>query len=947
MDTNRNCGRKTSLLAAAAASWLGLSTAQAQTAPTLAQGPASQAVEPGTTVNFTVIAAGAGPFLYQWRFNGTNFPGLITTVAGDGPSSNGISGSYAGDHGPATNASLNAPWGVSLDVSNNLFIADWQNSRIRKVATNGIITTVAGNGTTNFHGDGAQATNAGLNYPRGVCVNSLGNVFICDTGDNRVRKVGTNGIITTVAGGGTNNLGDGGAATNATLNTPTAAAVDALGNLFIADTGNNRIRRVGTNGIITTVAGGGTAMPTNGIMATNAGITQPYGIAVDRFGDLFFSCSVVQGEGVLQAGTNGAITLLGPVQLFGDNYYGFPSGVALDVAGDVFLANFQDNVVLKVGTFQTIAGDASFTGEGWIPTVGGYSGDGAPANQAQLFGPNGVAVDTAGDVFIGDSYNNRIRKVAALGPVFSVADVTTNNAGDYDVVVSSPYGSVTSSVAVLSIGNPPGLTNQTTNLTVFVGSNVTLSATATGTGPFFYQWQFDGTNLPVIITTVAGNGQDGESGDGGQATNAALYAGAVGVDNLGDFFIADSANDRVREVNASGLIATVAGNGTIGFSGDGGAATNAQLYHPAAVAADSAGNLYIADEANDRIRQVAANGVISTLAGNGTDGYAGDGAAATNASLSSPSGVAVDAAGNLYIADQDNQRIRQVGTNGLIHTIAGNGTNGFSGDGGAAINASLSNPADVAVDGLGNIYIADSGNKRIRKVGLNGIIITVAGSGNAGYYGDGGPATNAFFESPASVAVDAFGNFFIADGTEHVREVGLNGIISTVAGNAGRGFSGDGGPPTNAMLSEVYGLATDALGDLFIADTGNNRIRKINAFGPSLMLSNFNFVEAGNYDLIVSSPFGSVTSAVMVVTAMLPLGPLPPLNVILSGSNSLTIQFTGTPGSNYVLQVTTNLVPPVNWQPLATNVAGVNGGGTFTAINILASPALFYRLGLP
>jgi hypothetical protein len=939
MDTNRICSRKTSLFAAAAAAaWLGMTTAHAQTAPTIAQNPASLAAQAGSNASFTVTAAGTGPFLYQWQFNGANVAGIITTVAGNG------SNAYFGSGVPATNAALNAPWGVALDSSNNLFIADCQNSRIRKVFTNGVITNFAGNGTTNFHGDGGQAASAGLNDPRGVCLDSFSNVFICDTGDNRVRKVGTNGVINTVAGSGTNGyFGDGGAATNANLNSPTAAVVDALGNLYFADTGNNRIRKVNTNGNISTVAGGGTnTQVATGIVATNASITQPYGIALDHFANLYFSCTIAAGAGVLELGTNGKITLVGSVPLFGEGYYGFPSGLALDVAGDLFLANFTNNVVLKVGPSQVIAGDAVFTGGAWTAAAGQYAGDGGPANLASLFGPQGVVVDSAGDVFIGDSFNNRIRKVTAQGPVFSVTNAAATNAGYYDVVVTSPYGSVTSSVAFLSIGSAPGLTNETNLETGIIGSNVTLSATATGTGPFSYQWLFDGSNLPVVITTVAGNGTEGETGDGQQATNAELNAGGVGVDTAGDFFIADSINDRVRKVNASGIITTVAGNGSNGFFGDGSPATNAWLYNPVAVAVDSFGNLYIADEGNNRIRQVGTNGIIHTIAGNGSNAYFGDGAPATNASLFSPTGVALDALGNLYIADRDNNRIRRVGANGLINTFAGSGTNGYAGDGGTATNANLSTPEAVAVDTLGNVFIADSGNTRIRKVGPDGIIITVAGSGNAGYYGDGGPATNAFFESPAGVAVDAFGNFYMADGTEHVREVNTAGIISTVTGNAGVGYSGDGGSPTNAKLDEVYGLATDVAGDLFIADTGTNRIRKITAFGPSLPLDNFNIGETGSYQLIVTSPYGSVTSAVIVVTAA-----LPPLTASRSGANGLTIQFSGTPGSNYVLEVTTNLAPPANWQPVATNIAGANGSGTFTNTNVLAAPAQFYRLGLP
>jgi hypothetical protein len=682
---------------------------------------------------------------------------------------------------------------------------------------------------------------------------------------------------------------------------------------------------------------------TNGIAATNASIINPVGVAVDLFGNLFVSFSNTNGNGgLLKVGTNGLVTLLGSNGFYA-GYVTNAWGLALDGAGDLFMALPSYDVVLddaRIGGVlpQPVAG---------ILGSNGFFGDGGPAASAELSQPYGVSVDSAGDVFIADTFNNRIRKVAAQGANFSITNVSTNSVGNYDVVVTSPYGSVTSSIAFLAVGLPPGVTNQTTNVTGIIGSNVTLSAMAIGTGPFSYQWQFNGVNLPLLITTVAGDGKDGESGDGGLATNAELYAGSVGVDNIGDFFIADSANGRIREVNPGGFIATVAGDGTNGYAGDGLPATNASLFNPAAVA-DSAGNLYIADEANNRIRIVAATGVISTLAGNGTYGYSGDGQPATNASLASPTGVAVVVLGNIYIADQQNNRIRQVGANGVINTIAGNGAYGFSGDGGAAINASLANASDVAVDGMGNVYIADSGNKRIRKVGLNGIIITVAGNGDAGYYGDGQPAINAFMESPASVAVDAFGDIYIADGTEHVREVGVNGIISTVAGNAGLGFSGDGEPATNSMLGEVYGLATDVFGDLFIADTGNSRIREISAFGPSLTLSNFNLGEVGTYDLVVSNPFGSVTSAVIVVTALLgPLPPLPPLTATLSGSNTLTIQFSGTPGSNYVLQATTNLAAPAVWQPVATNTAGTNGSGTFIETNVLGSASQFYRLALP
>ncbi len=332
------------------------------------------------------------------------------------------------------------------------------------------------------------------------------------------------------------------------------------------------------------------------------------------------------------------------------------------------------------------------------------------------------------------------------------------------------------------------------------------------------------------ISTVAG----GDVGDGGPATNATLRTPyGVAVDTSGNLFIADANNNRIRKVNASGTITTVAGDGAQGFSGDGGPATNARLYFPSGVAVDTSGNLFIADTSNHRVRKVNASGTITTVAGNGTSGFSGDGGPATNARLYFPSGVAVDTSGNLFIADANNYRIRKVNASGTITTVAGNGTSGDSGDGGPATNASLTGPLGVAVDTAGNLFIADVdwGNHRVRKVNASGTITRVAGAGgNCVGCGDGGPATSGNLQYPNGVAVDTSGNLFIADtGNNRVRRVDASGTITTVAGNGAEGFSGDGGPATSASLKYPYGVAVDTSGTLFIADIGNNRIRKVAA----------------------------------------------------------------------------------------------------------------------
>ncbi len=341
-----------------------------------------------------------------------------------------------------------------------------------------------------------------------------------------------------------------------------------------------------------------------------------------------------------------------------------------------------------------------------------------------------------------------------------------------------------------------------------------------------FLWMFCLTKAQIIIT-VAGNGIRGFNGDGGLAINAQIYATRIAADNSNNFYISDRLNYRIRKVSNNGIITTIAGNGISGFSGDGGLATNAQLRSPYGIAVDTSGVIFIADRLNNRIRKVSNNGIITTIAGNGISGFSGDGGLATNAQLNSPYGVAVDRNGVVFIADCQNNRIRKVATNGVITTIAGNGISGFSGDGGLATNAQLNQPGDVAIDLNGNIYISEWGNHRIRKVATNGIISTVAGNGIGGFSGDGGLATNAQLNQPDALAVDISGVVFIADAKNHrIRKLATNGIISTVAGNGIGGFSGDSSFATNAQLNWPYGVAVDN-SNLYIADQDNFRIRKI------------------------------------------------------------------------------------------------------------------------
>jgi trimeric autotransporter adhesin len=338
------------------------------------------------------------------------------------------------------------------------------------------------------------------------------------------------------------------------------------------------------------------------------------------------------------------------------------------------------------------------------------------------------------------------------------------------------------------------------------------------------------TSSAQIITTIAGNGLAGFSGDGGLAIAARLYYPfAVSSDGAGNLLIPDTYNYRLRRVSSRGIINTIAGTGAWGFSGDGGPATAAQFGYVSSAIVDGSGNTYVADYSNQRVRKIDASGIVTTFAGTGSWGFSGDGGAATAAKLYDPYGLAADAAGNIYIADYGNNRVRKVDPSGIITTVAGSSsTGGFSGDGGAATAAKLYYPLGVALDGAGNLLIADYYNDRIRKVNGAGIITTVAGTGIAGFSGDGGAATSAQIYYPYSVAADAIGNVYIGDyGNQRIRKIDTFGVMNTIAGNGMGGFCCDGTPATGAMLHYPTGVTVDALGNVYIADYYNNRIRMV------------------------------------------------------------------------------------------------------------------------
>ena len=785
-----------------------------------------------------------------------------------------FAGGGNGDGGFATQAVIDprALGVVANPVGSALYITDGKGNRIRKVdLLSNTITTVAGTGEGGTGGDGGPASAAQLWIPLGIAFDGQGNTYVSELTSHRVRRIDRNGIIQTVAGTGISGYnGDNISALKANISTPYGVAVDGAGNLYIADFDNHRVRMVDVRGTITTIAG-------NGIN----GYTGDNGPAVNA--DL-----------------------------------GTPSDVTFDAQGNLYITDYIQCVVRRVdanGIITTVAGN----------NFRGYTGDGGLATQAQLNLPFRTSFDVAGNFYIADLGNNRVRRVDALTGIITTIGGTgaQGSTGDGGLAISAKLYAPSS-------------------VTIDLAGNLYIAGAVSSAAPWSYDNRVRVINPLGFISTVVGLSNDGDGGSALQGIIDPYGLSVGGTATPRDLYIADSRNNEIRKISAAtGVISTAAGSGTAGFSGDNGPALSANLWSPNDTAVDSAGTIWIADTFNHRVRRVDATGTITTFAGNGRQGYSGDNGDALNASLNYPRGIAVDGAGNIYIADSSNYRIRKVTPQRIITTVAGNGTWGSSGDGGPATSAQLAFPVDVAVGSDGSLYIPENGTHKIRKVSAAGIIGTIAGTGVAGFSGDGGPATSAQLNGPTQLALDSQGNLFISDATNlRVRRIDAGtGIISTVAGIGVAGTGGDGGPAAAASLYAPTGVVIDPLaGYLYISQADSARVRVVALPSPTATPTAPNPTATPT---ATPPPFTATKTPTSTPTATKTSTPLPTATATATASATRTPTSTVTP-----IPPTAARTPTATFSPTTTRTPTLTPTRTATPLQSATPTATPANVGI-
>ena len=750
-----------------------------------------------------------------------------------------------------TNINFSDPQGVTVDSNGTIYVANSSINTISKVTLAGVVTTFAGSGTQGST-DGT-GTAASFSSPRGLTVDSSGNVYVADTGNHKIRKITPAGVVTTFAGSGDANSTDG-TGTAASFNAPKGIAIDSSGNVYVADTGNHNIRKITPAGVVTTLAGSGTQGSTDAI-GIAASFDAPRGVTVDSSGNVYVADTnsrkirKITPAGVVStlagSGADGFTDGTGAAASFANPY-----GITVDSRGNVYVTDtFLIRKITPEGVVTTIAGIVGHPATSFADGIG---------TAAKFFLPDGITLDNSGNVYLADLFNNKIRKLipAKLRGTPTNADVgvhdvnlTLTHASDGSIthnfqitVVGSNATPVVTSTAITAVDEDSTYTYQ------FVASDadgdaLTWSVTPTTTLPTWLSLSADGA-----VNTFAGSG-DANSTDGAGTAASFNAPRGVAVDNSGNVYVADTKNHKIRKITSAGVVTTFAGSGSVGSTDA--TATAASFSSPAGVIVDSSGNVYVADTGNHNIRKITPAGVVTTLAGTGSSGSVNG--TGTAASFNKPNEVTVDSSGNIYVAETGRDQIRKITPAGVVTTLVGSAVVPF---------VPFINPLGVTVDNNGNVYASNTGLKRIRKITPAGNTTTFVGGGSGS--NTDGTGTDASFSSPRGLTVDSSGNIYLADaGNHNIRKITPQGVVTTLAGTGSVGSTDATG--TAASFDSPNAIAIDSSGNIYIADTNNNKIRKI----TSAMLSGTpTNADVGVHDisLTLSDGNGGTTSHTFQIT---------------------------------------------------------------------------------
>ncbi len=755
-------------------------------------------------------------------------------VTGAAPKSSLVAGTGAAKYqdGNGQAASFNLPRGIHRSPDGTLVIADRSNHRVRAINAQGQVSTVAGSGTKGFlNGPGNSAR---FSSPEDVATGPDGTVYVADSANHRIRSVSTKGQVDTKAGNGSATWKDGPGA-SASFNNPQGVAVDAKGQVFVADSYNHRIRRIDVNGVVTTVAGSGSAGFAEG-KAAAAKFNYPYGLDVAGDGKIYVAdgnnhrVRVISTSGVVTtfAGTGTKASVDGALATA---QFATPADVFMLKSGDLAVAEKDGHrvrLIKKTGLVLTVAGNG---------TAAYKEGAGSAA---QLNQPWGIAGDGAGNLFVADSANNRIRrfdggvKGCDDGNACTLDTCNTKlGACQHDTLKA---GDACDDGSACSTGDTCDAVGQCKGKTKDCNDNS--PCTTDSCNAFTGQCEYvaltkacndgDACTLADVcvggkcvsgagdVVNFCGSGTAGYT-DGAPTSARFYYPEDVAADAAGNVYVADRNNHRIRKITANGTASVLAGTGSSSYLD--GAGNVARFYYPAGVAVDSKGVVYVADSYNHRIRKVQANGTTSTLAGSSSGWQDGVG---TSARFSYPEGVDVDAGGNVYVADRANQRIRKITPSGAVTTLAGTGSSGFVD--GPAKSAKFSNPYDVAFGPQGDVFVADYNNQRVRRIAPDGSVTTFAGNGSKGT--SDGKGQGASLSGPRALAVDPLGNLLLADRDgSMIRRITADGVVFTLAGKAGAGYVN--GKPATAKFNNPSGIAVGQDGSVYVADRSNHRVRKL------------------------------------------------------------------------------------------------------------------------